>query len=959
MKFKSAYKEEFKWLDHDRDELNKEVSDNIVNISWAAYHASTMNSADQPTPLDICSLLPLFEEEAASVTMIRHSIDVVTQAVRFLNPNQIPVLACDQPLYALAKKIQWNWPEIYGEGKLVIMFGGFHTELAALKALGHWIEGSGWTNALVQAGVTTPGTADSFLKASHVYRTRHAHQVTASALYTLMQRAYVHYKENVPTHEECLAFSNWQEKQEVAHPQFHYWSITLRFQLTILIFVRSLREGDFQLYKEACKSLVPWFFALNHPNYSRWLPIHIRDMEDIEHIVPSVATEFKDGNFVIQKTQRKFSDIPIDQAHEQNNKIIKGDGGAVGLTENSSQLLRWMVSGPEIARVILEFESSQEILIHSERGPETRHHEQTRSIQENFHKQANALCSTIEEMGNPFLETSKYFLVLDSRDIAEPGVVETVRTIEKTGKLQYEQFVKERLDKRTTPLSEPISRNKLALFSTPSKKKQQSNDKMKISSLKDDCSLFSRLYISCQVREGNLDVFFAHENQRCPPSLSHFGKLRSGTKSDLLSCLETLTESQAEIPTVQVSMFDGAALVNMLKPGTSRTFENYSKEVFLPYFKGQLRSVQRIDVVWDMYIPNSLKATTREKRGTGVRRRVKADTRIPGNWPEFLRNDNNKVELFNFLADELMSIGPEYGEVISTKGQNVLCNMSHEDLFNLSPCNQEEADTRLILHVSDAAKCGFTKAMIRTVDTDVVIIAISFFEQLQLSELWISFGVGKHLRYLPIHSISREIGQEKSKALLAFHALTGCDQTSTFANRGKKTAWDVWSTLSELTPVLVDLGNRPTLPMVNDSMATIERYVILMYDRTSSSTSVNEARKVLFTRKGRSIDNIPPSADAALIQHTKRVAYQAGHCWGTALIPCAEIPCPSEWGWSRSATDSTWEPLWTTIPQASESCRQLLKCGCKSDKGCRGRCTCVRAEMLCTALCNCGGFCER
>ena len=59
------------------------------------------------------------------------------------------------------------------------MFGGFHTELAALKALGSWIEDNGWTRVLVQAGVTTPGTADSFLKASHISRTRHANQVTA------------------------------------------------------------------------------------------------------------------------------------------------------------------------------------------------------------------------------------------------------------------------------------------------------------------------------------------------------------------------------------------------------------------------------------------------------------------------------------------------------------------------------------------------------------------------------------------------------------------------------------------------------------------------------------------------------------------------------------------------------------------------------------------------------------
>jgi len=107
--------------------------------------------------------------------MICHAIDAITKTVNFLNQGQIPDLTCDQPLYAIAKKIQWNFPTVCGEKKLVVMFGGFHTELAALKALGTWIEDSGWTSVLVQAGVTTPGTTDSVLKASHVSCTCHTH----------------------------------------------------------------------------------------------------------------------------------------------------------------------------------------------------------------------------------------------------------------------------------------------------------------------------------------------------------------------------------------------------------------------------------------------------------------------------------------------------------------------------------------------------------------------------------------------------------------------------------------------------------------------------------------------------------------------------------------------------------------------------------------------------------------
>ena len=83
-----------------------------------------------------------------------------------------------------------------------------------------------------------------------------------------------------------------------------------------------------------------------------------------------VAAEFKKGNFVVK-----------------NNQLVKGDSGAIGLTENSSQLLRWMVSGPEVARLVNEFECSLEV----EKGdqgkkPDCHHHEQRKGVQKAFKK---------------------------------------------------------------------------------------------------------------------------------------------------------------------------------------------------------------------------------------------------------------------------------------------------------------------------------------------------------------------------------------------------------------------------------------------------------------------------------------------------------------------------------------------------------------------------------------------
>ena len=76
--------------------------------------------------------------------MIRHAMDIIKLSVNHLNPGQVPVFALDQPLFAVGKEIQWNWSDLYGEKKFVVMFGGLHIEMAFLKVIGGWLEGSGW-----------------------------------------------------------------------------------------------------------------------------------------------------------------------------------------------------------------------------------------------------------------------------------------------------------------------------------------------------------------------------------------------------------------------------------------------------------------------------------------------------------------------------------------------------------------------------------------------------------------------------------------------------------------------------------------------------------------------------------------------------------------------------------------------------------------------------------------------
>ena len=73
----------------------------------------------------------------------------------------------------------------------------------------------------------------------------------------------------------------------------------------------------------------------------------------------------------------------------------------------------------------------------------------------------------------------------------------------------------------------------------------------------------------------------------------------------------------------------------------------------------------------------------------------------------------------------------------------------------------------ILLHAADAARRGCTIIMVRTVDTDVVVIrVVAKFQYISLSERWIEVGVGKHLKHSPVHDMTRNIGEEKSQALL-------------------------------------------------------------------------------------------------------------------------------------------------------------------------------------------------
>ena len=226
-----------------------------------------------------------------------------------------------------------------------------------------------------------------------------------------------------------------------------------------------------------------------------------------------------------------------------------------------------------------------------------------------------------------------------------------------------------------------------------------------------------------------------------------------------------------------------------------------------------------------------------------------------------------------------------------TDGDSILSNTPLHDPDSLSPCTHQEADTWLLLHANHAALLGHLKILITTVDTDVVILVVCVAATLGPEhELWIAFGTRKHVRYLAAHKMAIRLETKKAKALPMFCSLTDCDNVYSFVGHGKTTAWSNWNVQLQLTDAMLKLSCAPS-DIKEDVMHTIERFVIQLYDRTSTCTDIDKARRKMFANK--TVVKQIPFTKAALEQHLKRATYKGGHMCGQSLLVAPALPLPT------------------------------------------------------------------
>jgi len=144
-----------------------------------------------------------------------------------------------------------------------------------------------------------------------------------------------------------------------------YWKLIIELMLDVLIFIRSIREGNFLLYTTMLRQLIKWFFIFDHYHYARWISIHLYDLFTLPQLAPHLHKSFMDGYFTFQNTDRQYSLIGLDQVREQNNAVMKGMGGVTSLVnrEDESSLARWGLCIHVLASIIDKYENEEKLIV--------------------------------------------------------------------------------------------------------------------------------------------------------------------------------------------------------------------------------------------------------------------------------------------------------------------------------------------------------------------------------------------------------------------------------------------------------------------------------------------------------------------------------------------------------------------------------------------------------------------
>ena len=652
-------------------------------------------------------MLPPINKKVSTLEAQHHCMTIIRDTIKFLNEKQVPVDVSDQPVFALSMEVQLRYPAVFGVRKYLCMLGDLHIEQSLLGMHGELIKGSGLDHVLTHANISTAGTS-AIVDVNDIKRSRYCLQVALCSIYKLLKVAHENSRED-------LSLLKWLDKRCEKSQMAFYWRQILQFEIQVLVFLRSIREGNFPLYVETLFFFLKWYFALDKYNYSRWATLFWFQLASLSKTCPGVFVEFMKGNFSFPKTNAAFSRMALDQLHEQNNKVIKGVSGAVSVInrKDESALIRWALCAPELTRMNQEFEQQYGNICDDE-STFKPHHESSAKFQIEFFKDVQRLFASFTE--NPF-ELQTLTMISDATQAFEENVFHNLSQLEPTGLSQLQTFINDRLILCKTPINARIRLNHFILpGDEKSKQSSVSAVGKRLSS-----ELLTKLRDAINYRREQVQELFNNEILGFSQCLSINGDIYHGTKSNLLQRFET-TDPPA--PSASSALIIELSAL-MRRSFEAKSFDQFAVEVY-QLILGMGDGYERIDVICDRYFEGSLKTLTRKGCGSGGTLNFDGSSVFPSDFKDnFMNNSSNKDRLYHFLADRLVELhsGSVNVTLVVTKGDGILTNsQAIKDDASISSCSPEEDDQKLVRHTLQCLTSNPKSVAVRTVDTDVLLL---------------------------------------------------------------------------------------------------------------------------------------------------------------------------------------------------------------------------------------------
>ncbi|KAK3746863.1 hypothetical protein QZH41_000037 [Actinostola sp. cb2023] len=804
---------------------------------WSAFNAEMTSVLAPRTIIGYCPIIAGSPTEYSTIYTVLKTVQEMTKSLK----QTTAVVTFDLAIYTKAKEIQWRYPDEFKH--LVIRMGGFHIALNFLAVIGKKYEESGIEDVLIESGLYGSNSTMALLKGKSYNRGVRAHKLLMEALLRLQWEAFCSWvtEEERANSDQLNAIINTyksasssgertdaylmlcnttnhvhtlltQFKQAASSKVFKFWDSYIDLVLLLLKFIRAEREGDWRLHLEATTEMIPHFFAMDRMNYSRWLPVYIMDMYQLEETDPDLHHEFISGNHTVSRSSSQpFNQVWTDMALAQSiNRDSKTKGGIIGITKRPGALEKWFLTAHERAATTTAAKGMCGIG-EAHEMPLTKHKESGKARVQRDEDDVKKVISTLKTvMSNPFsvAEGDVPLSNLATGVVLQEELSNRILNAERLGVQEMKSFLKKRMHTNEVGFWEPVHKMNIKTFASLSKKAKMKSVDEKLVTVRADRNLFGRLLIASKSRDINLREVLKYELTSVPCALAHAdGSLRKTTKSVLLSVLEEEVESFPRLPVDSgelstAYLIDGMAVVQMMRSVNSATFGELARKYF-GVITAQLgkNGCNRVDVIFDRYDKeDSIKEGERDRRGSSSSYEVRISgpaTPVPKKWNTFISNPVNKTNLKIYLSGawkEMAKTELKQGEKLVLAGcfedsdYTLLVTTDGESPLQHMLSDHEEADTRMLLHAQDC-KHDHRRIVVQSPDTDVAVLCVYAYHLIASEELWFRTGVKDKLRFIPVHRLAEKLGNDLSIMLPAFHALTGCDTTSGLFQIGKRKAW--------------------------------------------------------------------------------------------------------------------------------------------------------------------------